>query len=57
VRINNGLAEQHPIVICELVRPITTDINALLTATPQQRLEIHDLALASENEYLQHEHS
>jgi hypothetical protein len=52
VGINNGLAdevEQHPIIISELVRPITTDINAILTAAPQQRLEIHHLFLASEN--------
>jgi hypothetical protein len=52
VGINNGLpgeVEQHSIVISELVRPITTDINAILTAAPQQRLEIHDLTLASEN--------
>jgi hypothetical protein len=48
VGIKNGLAdevEQHPIVISERVRPITTDINAILTAAPLQRLEIH----ASEN--------
>jgi hypothetical protein len=45
VGINNGLADevqQHPIVVGELVRPITTDINAIVTAAPQQRLEIHD---------------
>jgi uncharacterized membrane protein len=44
--INNGLVG---IVISELVRPITTDINAIVTAAPQQRPEIHDLTLASEN--------
>jgi hypothetical protein len=53
VGINNGLPgeveQQHSIVISELVRPIITDINAILTAAPQQRLEIHDLTLASEN--------
>jgi hypothetical protein len=69
----NGLADevhQHPIVVGELVRPITTDINAIVTAAPQQRLEIYDLTLASENpaidngtiflrdiESLQHEHA
>jgi hypothetical protein len=53
VGINNGLpdeVEHHPIVIRELLRLITTDIKAILTAAPQQqRPEIRDLILASEN--------